>query len=242
MKKTKIEWCDSTINPVVGCTFGCPYCYAKRLNDRFGFVEDFSKPQFFPERLKQLYEKKPQIIFMDSMSDIADWDSSTIQNVFNAIGKNPQHNYLFLTKRPIDLSKKMYSCDSHSPSFRIALTDFPHCWFGVSITKMDDLAKIVSLNNRFNTKRKFISFEPLLSYLCLAWENIVSGYGWFIIGAETGNRKGKVIPKKEWIDDIVSTARRYDIPVFMKNSLLPIMGEENMLREFPKSMEKELEK
>ena len=25
-------------------------------------------------------------------------------------------------------------------------------------------------------------------------------FDWVIIGAETGNRKGKVVPKKEWID------------------------------------------
>ena len=30
MNKTKIEWCDSTLNSVVGCTYGCPYCYARK--------------------------------------------------------------------------------------------------------------------------------------------------------------------------------------------------------------------
>lgn len=35
MKKTKIEWCDSTWNPVVGCKHGCEYCYAKRIAERF---------------------------------------------------------------------------------------------------------------------------------------------------------------------------------------------------------------
>lgn len=33
MKKTKIEWCDSTVNTVVGCTHSCEYCYARKLND-----------------------------------------------------------------------------------------------------------------------------------------------------------------------------------------------------------------
>ncbi len=36
MNNTKIEWCDSTWNPVTGCRHGCPYCYARRIAERFG--------------------------------------------------------------------------------------------------------------------------------------------------------------------------------------------------------------
>lgn len=35
-KTTKIDWCDSTWNPVTGCLHGCEYCYARRIADRFG--------------------------------------------------------------------------------------------------------------------------------------------------------------------------------------------------------------
>ena len=34
--KTKIDWCDSTWNPVTGCLHGCDYCYARRIAERFG--------------------------------------------------------------------------------------------------------------------------------------------------------------------------------------------------------------
>ena len=34
--KTKIDWCDSTWNPVTGCLHDCPYCYARRIAERFG--------------------------------------------------------------------------------------------------------------------------------------------------------------------------------------------------------------
>ena len=56
---------------------------------------------------------------------------------------------------------------------------------------------------------------------------------WVIIGAETGNRKGKVTPQPEWIHKIVEEAKEYNVPVFMKDSLIPIIGEDQMLREFP---------
>lgn len=31
MEKSKIEWTDSTYNPVTGCYNNCPYCYAHRI-------------------------------------------------------------------------------------------------------------------------------------------------------------------------------------------------------------------
>lgn len=55
---------------------------------------------------------------------------------------------------------------------------------------------------------------------------------WIIIGAETGNRKSKVIPKRERIDHIVETGRNCGIPVFMKESLRPIM-DGSFKQEFP---------
>ena len=36
MRKTKIDWADSTWNPVTGCLHGCEYCYARRIAERFG--------------------------------------------------------------------------------------------------------------------------------------------------------------------------------------------------------------
>lgn len=36
MNKTKIDWCDSTWNPITGCLHGCEYCYARRIANRFG--------------------------------------------------------------------------------------------------------------------------------------------------------------------------------------------------------------
>lgn len=39
MNKTKIDWCDSTWNPVTGCLHGCEYCYARRMANRFSDYE-----------------------------------------------------------------------------------------------------------------------------------------------------------------------------------------------------------
>lgn len=61
---------------------------------------------------------------------------------------------------------------------------------------------------------------------------------WIVIGAETGNRKNKVSPELDWIKKIVSIADNEGIPVFMKDSLIPIIGEKNMRREFPEKLKK----
>ena len=61
---------------------------------------------------------------------------------------------------------------------------------------------------------------------------------WVIVGAETGNRKGKVIPKKAWIDNLANECAKQGIPLFMKDSLIPIIGENNMKREFPAGLQK----
>lgn len=36
MNDTRIDWCDSTWNPVTGCLRGCDYCYARSIANRFG--------------------------------------------------------------------------------------------------------------------------------------------------------------------------------------------------------------
>lgn len=62
---------------------------------------------------------------------------------------------------------------------------------------------------------------------------------WVILGAETGNRKGKVVPQKEWIDNMVAKCRMMGARIFMKDSLVPVVGEENMIREFPSGLWRE---
>lgn len=211
MKKTKIDWCDCTINPVVGCPRGCSYCYAKKMNDRFGWVADFSKPQFFPERIKQLESKKPKSIFMNSMSDIAFWSLSHYTQVMEAIEGNPQHKYIALSKSVNGYFYQLHLRPNNVFSGYTATTQF----------QLDTLQK--NDNCMSETGFDFLNIEPILEPITLKWisdPNIKL----IIIGAETGNRKGKVIPKKEWIDNLVEQADKYEIRVFMKESLRNIMG------------------
>lgn len=207
MNRTKIDWCDCTLNPVVGCTYGCPFCYARRMNNRFEYVKEFTKPQFFPERLKQLYNKVPNVIFMDSMSDIADWEYNCFKSVLKAMRDNPQHTYLFLTKRPVGFIDYQ------------EFTNQPNVWFGVSACTAN-AGHCITDEAGFITGNKFISVEPILEDIAefIDWEN----FKWVIVGAETGKRKCKVIPRREWIQNIVDQCHAVGVPVFFKSSLAQI--------------------
>lgn len=228
MSKTKIEWCDYTINPVMGCTFGCEFCYAKMLNNRFKWIENWEEPQVRLNQLEKIKKiKKPSIIFMNSMSDIADWHRSVCQETFyqiNEASKNINHIFLFLSKRPYLLRKNYFynyfSCVNN-------------CYVGYSYMGGKDRKLNTFLSDIWYHKNKFLSIEPLLKEPVLEDENL-KHLKWIIIGAETGNRKNKIVPEKECVDKIVCFAKDNNIPVFMKDSLIKIVGEENMLREFPK--------
>ncbi|MGE5631346.1 MAG: DUF5131 family protein [Caulobacteraceae bacterium] len=207
--KDGIEWCDSTLNPVVGCTFGCPYCYARRMNDRFGWVENFNEPQFFPERLKKLNSKKSQNIFMDSMSDIADWNYAWTAETFKAMKKNPQHNYIFLTKRPQIYENWMQF-------------GWENVWCGATGT---DDAMANKANYQLGSIKgcnTFLSLEPLKSEICFL-DTINAD--WIIIGQQTG--PSAVPPKAEWVQSIINQCRETGVPVFVKRPLyekFPIQG------------------
>lgn len=246
MEKTKIDWCDSSWNPVTGCLHGCEYCYARNIAHRFsGHGEEWSddnlheldkkiygeeseksepypygfEPTFHRYRLDEYRNKKGRNIFVCSMADLfGEWvPDSWIEEVFKACEAAPQHNYLFLTKNPKRYEKLL---DRYMP---------PNMWFGWSQT--GPMGADFSFTTHHSVQT-FVSVEPLLKPF---EEYRIRGIDWVIIGAETGFRKDKVIPKREWIEDIVGQCRKEDIPVFMKSSLMDIWGEQ-LIQEFPKQL------
>ena len=213
MKKSKIDWTDCTVNPVVGCQRGCEYCYAKKLNDRFKWVEDFAKPKFYPERLQQFDDKNPRSVFIDSMSDICFWDYDWLEETIKAISKNPQHRYIALTKGDTSELFTRINYIRHRNNLNKILL-----YIGKTITTIDQLDKYL-LNGEY---ADFLSIEPILESLDV--RSVLHTTHFIIIGAETGNRKDKVVPKRKWIENIVKECDEANVGVFMKESLRDIMG------------------
>lgn len=221
MKKTKIDWCDCEVNAVVGCPNGCEYCYAKKLNTRFHFIPCWEKPQFYPERLKQFESQTAKSVFIDSMSDIGTWKDEWLAEMLNAITKNPQHRYIALTKTNTDrLLRRISDCHFINGSKpQLGKVTF----IGKSVTTQEQVDKMIVGKDLTH----FLSIEPILEPLDLtAFLNYCYECKALIIGAETGNRKGKVIPQKEWIESLVKQADAHNCKVFMKDSLRKLMGDD----------------
>ena len=246
MNKTKIETFDCTFNPITGCFNDCPYCYARRIVQRFArqgdeHCHDCTQPPLplHEKRYKRGYmwtygfqptlhsyrllepaqKRKPKNIFVCSMADLfGGWvPDEWIQRVFDACIKAPQHRYLFLTKNP-----KRYQ-DLFENGIIKKGSDF---WFGTTIT--NDSEPYMSAVN-FNC---YLSIEPIGKFDSFHYDPFDGEIKWVIIGAETGNRKDKVIPKREWITNIVDTCKHFRIPTFMKSNLASIWGEP-LIQEFP---------
>ena len=261
MKKTKIDWCDFTWNPVTGCLHTCEYCYARRLAQRFcGDVrlnrssdqlqldaprgiytlktpfknEDGTltthypagfAPTFHEYRLEMVAQKKkPANIFVCSMADLfgdcvpTEWSV----RIFDACKAAPWHNFLFLTKNP-----QRY-CELANAG---TLPKGDNFWYGTTVTK-----KGASFFNGSVSYNTFLSIEPLHGSMNAE----IGSFGdvrWIIVGAETGNRNGKVKPQREWIENIVETARLTHAAVLLKDSaeLREAWGDD-LIQEFPKEL------
>ena len=185
-------------------------------------------PTFHRYRLGEPQKiKKPQTIFVGSMADIfGEWmPDGWIEEVFKACEAAPWHRYLFLTKNPNRYAE--LATKSMLPTFG------SNNWYGSTVVdSKNDSYSPVSLNT-------FLSVEPLQSPVDIKvadfWGRIMN---WVIVGAETGNRKDKITPKREWVKNIVEACRAVNVPVFLKNNLQDIW-QEPLPQEFPWEVQSE---
>lgn len=212
INKTSIEWADRVFNPVIGCKRFCPYCYAKKINDRFKFIKNWPTPEWRENTFHKSFPKKPSRIFVNSMSDICYWEPHWIEWVIDKIKKHKQHTFLFLTKEPVIYLNYEFS---------------DNCLLGITVTNQNEYDTRTDQVD-FMDARSFLSIEPIQENIDLRY----IPYKWVIVGMETGNRKNKIIPELEWLVNIINQCHFQKTPLFMKDSLKSIYGDP--IREFPK--------
>ncbi len=209
-KSSGIEWTESTWNPVTGCTKvspGCKNCYAERMAKRLQAMGQANYADGFNLTLQPhmvelpLSWKKPQTIFVNSMSDLFHQDVSVdfIKEVFSVMRKAHWHRFQVLTKR----SERLAQLNSR-------LEWAPNIWMGVSVETGKYRSRIDDLR-RTDAMLKFLSLEPLLGPLNgLDYEDI----DWVIVGGESGPKARKMDPA--WVVDLREQCREASVPFFFK--------------------------
>lgn len=210
MASSKIEWTESTWNPVTGCTkisSGCKNCYAERLAKRLKMMGQPNYVNGFQVTLHEhvleypLHWKKPQNIFVNSMSDLFhdQVPDDFIFKIFDTIKKSYWHQFQILTKRSgrlKELAPKLF---------------FPkNAWIGVTVEDESTQFRIDDLRD-IPANVKFLSLEPLLGPLpSLNLTNI----DWVIVGGESGPGARNI--KTEWVIEIREQCLKQKVPFFFK--------------------------
>lgn len=213
MRRTKIPWCDYTINPVKGlCPMACEYCYARRMYKRFKWNPEI---RFEPEILLDLsVVPNGSKVFIGSTIEL--FHKDTIQwmpYILDCIKRAPWQTSILLTKQPQNLIG----------------FEFPdNCWVLVSATNQTQYnAGIVGLSV-VKARVKGFSIEPFLGEIYPEGAYDLSEADWLIIGSQTQPTKH---PRRECVERILLRADEANIPVFIKE---PLASHINIQRqEFP---------
>lgn len=219
-QSSKIEWTESTWNPVRGCTRvseGCRFCYAERIAARFsndgmayeGLAKNTKAGPRWTQEVRVVREvikaplkwKKPRRIFVNSMSDIfhEKIELSTIRELFDVMEEANWHQFQLLTKR----AERLLECNSELPWP-------PNVWMGVSVEDARVMHRIDALRQT-DAQIKFLSLEPLIGPLP---DLELSGIDWVIVGGESG--PGARPMDKAWVLAIRDRCAEAEVPFFFK--------------------------
>jgi protein gp37 len=145
--------------------------------------------------------KKPQTIFVNSMSDLfhEDVPLSFILEVFDVMRQASWHDFQVLTKRSERLSE--LSSQLEWPR---------NVWMGVSVENTDYTFRIEHLRST-GASIRFLSLEPLLGPLP---DLVLSEIDWVIVGGESGPMARPI--DKAWVTDIRDQCQQAAVPFFFK--------------------------
>ena len=233
MSKTKIEYVDLTINPVVGCSKcspGCDNCYAERMAARLsknpltaakyaGVVDangKWSGQITFDLSCFDKLPKKPQRIFIGSMTDIFlqkikeedGYLKTCLPQLWEKFNQYHQHIFILLTKRPENMKTWI---DFIFEVWTDMLEN--NVWLGVTACNRDELHKLDTLRQTPAAKR-FVSFEPLLGDV---GSINLSDIDWVICGGETGPGARPMHP--DWVRSLRDQCHSAEVPFFFKGMI-----------------------
>ena len=209
-QKSSIEWTESTWNPVTGCNKispGCKNCYAERMAKRLKAMGSDNYENGFKLTTHEhvvalpLQWRKPQVIFVNSMSDLfhKNVPLSFILNVFETMNKAHWHVFQVLTKR----SDRLLELNKYLPWSK-------NIWMGVSVENQDYTFRIDDLR-KTDAQTKFLSIEPLLGPIK---KLNLKKIDWVIVGGESGPKARYM--DEDWVIGIKEKCLKQSVPFFFK--------------------------
>jgi protein gp37 len=236
---TKIQWCDSTCNPTMGCE-GCELwtakvktCYAGTLHVRFGGVTKgysptFEELTFWPGRMaeaarwpdltgtarkgKQWLDGLPRLIFVSDMSDALSTAVSFefLEGEVASVVNSPNGQ----RHHWLWLTKRPDRMAQFSDMLMKKSVPWPqNLWAGTSITTPGTTSRIKHLLRVGDDKTiRFLSVEPQHEEINLGeW---LSRLDWVIQGGESGRNPHPF--QLEWALNLIEQCKEADVAYFLK--------------------------
>lgn len=214
---TRIEWCDHTFNPVVGCTKvspACDNCYAESWAKRTGQPELWqgkvrrTTPQNWRQPLKWNGEAaasgRRAKVFCASLSDVFDnqWEPVWRADLMRLILDTPHLNWLLLTKRPQNIASM---CGTAMPD---------NVWLGITAENQTEFDRRWPFLEAIQVNVRLVSYEPALGPLSPFLGNPYSAPDWIICGGESGPGARPML--MSWMRSIIEQCRSAGVPCFVK--------------------------
>ncbi len=242
-RNSAIAWCDATWNPFFGCSKvsdGCTNCYALGLAWRHennpkspyyhtGIAEKRNGKVLWTGKVvaaedaltRPMRWRKPQRIFVNSMSDLFHEDISEelIDKVFAVMALCPQHTFIVLTKRAErmqDYLDTAHCCGTHWLTEISLQWPLSNVWLGISVEDQKNWEARRDYLYETPAAVKFLSCEPLLNSIWLA-DNI-KWLDWVIVSSESGHRARYF--DDAWARDLRDQCQRVGVPFFFKQHLV----------------------
>jgi protein gp37 len=243
-KETPIQWCDSSVNMMMGCD-GCElwdeargvrHCYAGALTERWagrkGWPESFDKPALFTGRLaealrwrdlqgqrrpgKPWLDGYPRTIFLNDMGDTftESLPLDWLDPMVPQMAAGP-HVWIILTKRPQRMLQ--WACQRQEP-----LPD--NFWLCVSVTgpaSLGRLRPVYELREMLPEHVIGLSIEPLLGDILPGirqhYPDLAGVVSWVKIGGESDQQGEAARPcPVEWIEGLREHFQGKGVAVFVK--------------------------
>ncbi len=170
-QNSKIQWCDHTFNPWIGCTKvspGCAHCYAEANRAAKSFGVQWGKDKLRYRTSAANWEKPLQWnrqgqgrVFCASLADVFDEEvpDDWRHELFDLIYECKNLTWLILTKRPAKALNFILGTSGAGAWFSEL---FPHVWMGVSVEDQKRADERIPLLTQIPAAIRFLCVEPML--------------------------------------------------------------------------------